>query len=227
MTTPEEKTIHSIGIIGGTGKEGKGLAYCWAKAGYRVTIGSRQAEKAQAAAEEVRTRLGGKGEVTGAINSDAATNCDLATITVPYSAHRETLEGMRPYLQGKILIDVTVPLVPPRVSKVQMPPAGSASLEAQEILGEGVQVVTAFQNISYENLYEGKEVDCDVLVCSNSKTARRIVIGLVQAAGLSGFDAGPLANSMVVEGLSSVLIGINLQFGVQSSGIRITGIPRS
>jgi NADPH-dependent F420 reductase len=133
---------------------------------------------------------------------------------------------LKTYLQGKIVVDVTVPLVPPKVTRVQMPPAGSASLEAQEILGEGAQVATAFQNISHENLFEGREVDCDVLVCSNSKAARKTVIELVKAAGLSGFDAGPLANSVVVEGLTSILIGLNIQFGVQSSGIRITGIPR-
>jgi len=226
MAETVEKTIRSIGIIGGTGKEGKGLALCWAKAGYQVFIGSRQFEKAQAAVEEVRGKLDGNAEVRGLTNVEAAEKADLAVITVPFSAHRETLVGLKTYLQGKIVVDVTVPLVPPKVTRVQMPPAGSASLEAQEILGEGTQVATAFQNISYENLWEGRNVDCDVLVCSNSKTARKIVIDLVRAAGLSGFDAGPLANSVVVEGLTSILIGLNIQFGVQSSGIRITGISR-
>jgi 8-hydroxy-5-deazaflavin:NADPH oxidoreductase len=220
------KTIHTIGIIGGTGKEGKGLAYCWARAGYQVLIGSRQVEKAQAAVEEVRGKLDGKSDLWGMTNADAAEKADLAVITVPFSAHRETLAGLKTFLQGKIVVDVTVPLVPPKVTQVKMPPAGSASLEAQEILGEWAQVATAFQNISHENLFEGREVDCDVLVCSNSKAARKTVIELVKAAGLSGFDAGPLANSVVVEGLTSILIGLNIQYGVQSSGIRITGIPR-
>ena len=226
MAEGEEKKIHSIGIIGGTGKEGKGLAFCWAKAGYQVFIGSRQVEKAQTAVEEVLGKLGGKADVSGMTNVEAAEKADLAVITVPFSVHRETLAGLKPLLQGKIVVDVTVPLVPPKVTRVQMPPAGSASLEAQEILGEGAQVATAFQNISHENLFEGRTVDCDVLVCSNSKAARKTVVELVQAAGLSGFDAGPLSNSMVVEGLTSILIGLNIQFGVQSSGIRITGIPR-
>jgi NADPH-dependent F420 reductase len=226
MAEPVEKTIRTIGIIGGTGKEGKGLAYCWARAGYQVLIGSRQVEKAQAAVEEVRGKLEGKADLWGMTNAEAAEKADLAVITVPFSAHRETLDGLKTSLQGKIVVDVTVPLVPPKVTCVQMPLAGSASLEAQEILGEGAQVATAFQNISHENLFEGREVDCDVLVCSNSKAARKEVIVLVKAAGLSGFDAGPLANSVVVEGLTSILIGLNIQFGVQSSGIRITGIPR-
>jgi NADPH-dependent F420 reductase len=127
---------------------------------------------------------------------------------------------------GKILIDVTVPLVPPKVTRVQMPPAGSAAQEAQEILGEGTQVVAAFQNISYEHLLHDETVNCDVLVCGSSKAARTKVIELVEAAGLVGFDAGPIENSMVVEGLTSVLIGINKQFGVQSAGIKITGVPK-
>jgi 8-hydroxy-5-deazaflavin:NADPH oxidoreductase len=220
------KTIHTLAIIGGTGKEGKGLAYCWAKAGYQILIGSRQVEKAQAAVEEVMGKLDRKADVTGMTNVEAALKADLVVITVPFTAHRETLLGLKSSLQGKIVIDVTVPLVPPRVTRVQMPPAGSASLEAQEILGEAVQVATAFQNISHENLFEGREVDCDVLVCANSKSVRKTVVELVQAAGLSGFDAGPLANSVVVEGLTSILIGFNIQYGVQSSGIRVTGIPR-
>ena len=222
----DSKEIHTIGIIGGTGKEGMGLAFCWARAGYRVLIGSRLVEKAQAAADEIHGKLEGKGDISGVINPEAAALADLAVITVPFSVHRETLETLKTGLQGKIVIDVTVPLVPPRVTRVQMPPAGSASMECQEILGESSQVVTAFQNISHENLYEGRSVDCDVLVCSNSKAARKAVIELVKAAGLTGLDAGPLANSVVVEGLTSILIGLNIQFGVQSSGIRITGIQR-
>jgi 8-hydroxy-5-deazaflavin:NADPH oxidoreductase len=226
MSTTIESSITSIGIIGGTGREGKGLAFAWVKAGYQVLIGSRQAEKAQAAAEEIRVQNGGEGNISGLTNYEVAKLTDLIVITVPFSAHQETLESLKIDLQGKIVIDVTVPLNPPKVTKVQMPPAGSASLEAQLILGEDVRVVTAFQNISYENLNEGKVVDCDVLVCGNDKTARKIVIELVKAIGLNGFDAGPLANSVVVEGMTSILIGLNKQFGVKSSGLRITGVPR-
>jgi len=226
MIITNEPGIHSIGIIGGTGREGKGLAFSWVKAGFRVLIGSRQAEKAQATAKEIRTQLGERGDVSGLTNHEVALNADLLVITVPYSAHKETLESLKRDIHRKIVIDVTVPLNPARVTKVQMPPAGSASLEAQVILGDDVRVVTAFQNIAYENLIAGKLIDCDVLVCGNDRSARKIVIELVKAMGLNGFDAGPLANSVVVEGMTSILIGLNNQYRVQSSGIRITGIPR-
>jgi NADPH-dependent F420 reductase len=218
--------IHTIGIIGGTGKEGQGLAYRWLKAGYRVLIGSRQVEKALTAAEELRRLAGGTADVHGVANPDAAAQADVAVLTVPYAAHRPTLEGLKDFLAGKILVDVTVPLVPPKVTRVQLPPAGSAVQEALEIVGEGVQVVGAFQNISYEKLLNDEPIECDVLVCGTSKAARATVLDLVRAAGMVGFDAGPIENSVVAEGLTSILIGINKQFGVQSSGVKITGIPR-
>ncbi len=215
----------TIAIMGGTGKEGKGLAYRWARAGYPVIIGSRTAEKALAAAADLRARAGDV-SIHGTTNQEAAQAAGVVVVTVPYAAHRETLEGLKPALQGKLVIDVTVPLVPPRVTRVQMPPAGSAAMEAFQILGEGAQVASAFHNISYEHLLNDEPVDCDVLVCGSSKTVRAAALGLVQAAGLVGFDAGPLENSVVAEGLTSVLIGINKQFDVQSAGIRITGVPR-
>jgi NADPH-dependent F420 reductase len=220
-----QPSIKTIGIIGGTGKEGKGLAYRWLKAGFQILIGSRQLDKAQSAVEELR-QLCQSSEVTGFTNLQAAQLADLVVVTVPYSAHRSTLESLKESLQGKIVIDVTVPLVPPRVTRVQMPPAGSATLEAQEILGENVQVIAAFQNISYEHLLHDEEVGCDVLVCGGNKAARSAVLMLVQAAGLTGWDAGPAENAAVVEGMTSILIGINKQFGVQSAGIKITGIVR-
>jgi 8-hydroxy-5-deazaflavin:NADPH oxidoreductase len=218
--------IHTIAIAGGTGKEGKGLAYRWSKVGYRVIIGSRQIEKAQAVVGELRPMLGPDARLEAMLNSAAAQAAELVVMTVPFAAHRETLTALAPSLQGKILIDVTVPLVPPRVSRAQMPPAGSAAMEAAQIVGEGVQVVSAFQNISYEHLLLDEPVDCDILVCGTTKAARAVVLKLIAEAGLVGWDAGPLENSMVVEGLTSILIGLNKQYGVQSSGIRITGIPR-
>jgi len=225
-----EKTVNqkTIGIIGGTGKEGKGLAYRWLKAGHRVLIGSRQVEKAQAAVNELRTLAGNAADLrlAGMLNEEAVKECEIAVLTVPYSAHRATLEALKPHLAGKILVDVTVPLVPPRVTRVQMPPAGSAAQEAWEILGEATPVAAAFQNISYEHLLGDEPVECDVLVCGTSKAVREQVLELVRDAGLVGYDAGPIENAVVVEGLTSVLIGINKQFGVQSSGIKITGIPR-
>jgi len=216
----------SIAVLGGTGKEGKGLVYRWAKAGYRVLIGSRAAEKAQAAAADVLSMLGDSGSVEGLDNLTAAQKADIVVLTVPYSAHRDTLETVKAALKGKILIDVTVPLVPPKVAKVQMPPAGSAAQEAREILGEGAQVAAAFQNISHEHLLEGGDVECDVLVTGTGPEVRAEAIKLVEAAGLIGWDAGPIENSVVVEGLTSVLIGINKKYGSTHAGIQITGVKK-
>lgn len=221
-----EKKSYTIGIVGGTGKEGKGLAYRWALAGHEVIIGSRQYEKAQKAVDALSVLLGEKASlVRGMANEDAVAGCDIAVITVPYAAHRPTLESLKDVLDGKIVIDVVVPIVPPKVTKVQMPPAGSAAQEAQEILGENCNVVDAFQNISHERLMADEEVHCDVLVCGKGKAARKIVLGLVADTGLKGWDAGPIENAVVVEGLTSVLIGLNIQYHVHSSGIKITGIP--
>lgn len=226
MSNQQVEGVQSIGIIGGTGKEGKGLAYRWAKAGFVVFIGSRTLEKAQAAAADLSFLLEGGHLVTGVENAEAIKRADIVVLTVPFSAHSVTLHQYRDLLQGKTLIDVTVPLVPPRVTRVQMPPEGSAAQAAQAILGPNVNVVAAFQNISYEHLLHGEVVDCDVLVCGGDRETRRMVVSLVQAAGLTGWDAGPIENAVVVEGLTSVLIGINKQFGTQSAGIRITGVPR-
>ena len=216
-----------IALIGGTGKEGKGLAFRWAKAGYDVVIGSRQVEKAQIAADELNEVLGKlKNPITGLQNYQAADWCDIGVLTVPFSAHQAILAELKDCLTGKILIDVTVPLVPPKVTKVQLPAAGSAALEARNILGENVQVVSAFQNISYERLMEEGDIECDVLVTGTSKDARKIVLDLVEKAGMVGWDAGPIENSVVAEGLTSVLIGLNSQFGIHNAGIKITGINR-
>ncbi|MCS6995305.1 MAG: NADPH-dependent F420 reductase [Anaerolineales bacterium] len=219
-----DSLLYTIAVLGGTGKEGKGLAYRWAKAGYRVIIGSRSAQKAQETAAELNERLGGNAAIEGLENFSAAQKADIVVLTVPYAAHRETLVSVREALQGKILVDVTVPLVPPKVTRVQMPPAGSAAQEALEVLGKGVEVVDAFQNISHEHLLNDDEVPCDVLVTGTSKAAREEALKLVQAAGLTGWDAGPIENSVVVEGLTSILIHINKQYGASHAGIRITGV---
>jgi 8-hydroxy-5-deazaflavin:NADPH oxidoreductase len=214
----------TIAILGGTGKEGRGLAYRWARAGYKVLIGSRTLQKAVATAEELSMMLGGQAFIKGLENPEAAQSADICVLTVPYAAHRATLESVKDVVQGKLFIDVTVPLVPPKVSKVQMPEAGSAAQEARQILGEGVEVCSAFQNISHEHLLGDENVDCDVLVTGTSKDARAETVKLVEAAGLTGWDAGPLENSVVVEGLTSVLIGINKKYGSTHAGIKITGI---
>ena len=163
-----DPTLPSIAILGGTGKEGKGLAFRWARAGYKVLIGSRTPPKAVEAVEELSNLLGKQASLTGLSNPEVAQQADIIVLTVPYTAHRATLESIKDAVQGKLLIDVTVPLAPPTVSKVQMPKAGSAAQETREILGEGVQVCAAFQNISYEHLLGDGDVTCDVLVTGTS-----------------------------------------------------------
>ena len=222
----KETLMLTIAVLGGTGKEGKGLAYRWAKAGYRVLIGSRYSEKAVTVASEIMELLEGESSVVGTTNQEAVTQADIVVLTVPYSGHREFLESLKDSLNGKLVIDTTVPLVPPKIRKVQMPPAGSAAQEAKEILGENVEVVAAFQSIPYELLLTDDEIDCDVLVTGSSKKARQEALRLVDAAGLTGWDAGPIENSVVVEGLASVLININKEYGSTHSGVRITGAQR-
>jgi 8-hydroxy-5-deazaflavin:NADPH oxidoreductase len=223
----KETLLLTIAVLGGTGKEGKGLAFRWAKAGYQVLIGSRHSEKAVTSASEIMELLEGESSVVGTTNLEAAQQADIVVITVPYSGHREILESVKDALNGKLVIDTTVPLVPPKTRKVQMPAAGSAAQEAKEILGDGVEVVAAFQNVSYEHLLGDEEVECDVLVTGSSKKAREEALTLVEAAGLVGWDAGPIENSVVVEGLTSVLININKQYGSTHAGIRITGAQKS
>ncbi len=222
----KETLLLTIAVLGGTGKEGKGLAYRWAKAGYQVLIGSRYSEKAVTSASEIMELLEGESSVVGTTNQEAAQLADIVVVTVPYSGHREMLESVKDALNGKLVIDTTVPLVPPKVSKVQMPAAGSAAQEAKEILGDNVEVVAAFQNVSYQHLLGDEEVECDVLVTGSSKKARQEALTLVESAGLIGWDAGPIENSVVVEGLTSLLININKQYGSTHAGIKITGAQK-
>jgi NADPH-dependent F420 reductase len=222
-----EHLLITIAVIGGTGPEGTGLALRWARAGYRVIIGSRSSEKAVAHAQALTDRLGGTSVVTGMANPEAARMGDLVVLTVPYEAHRTLLEELRPMLAGKILVDVTVPLVPPGVTTAHMPSGGSAGAEAQDLLGEQVSVVSAFQNVSKDHLADPDEpINCDVFVCGNNKDAREQVLKLAEAAGMRGWDAGLIQNAMVAEGLTSILIGINKQYKVRGAGIRIVGVPR-
>ncbi|MBY0510724.1 MAG: NADPH-dependent F420 reductase [Rhodospirillaceae bacterium] len=218
--------MRTVAVLGGTGKEGGGLALRWAKAGYKVILGSRSAEKAMAEAEVMNQELG-SANVSGAANLDAAKQADVIVLAVPYAGQKATADDVRGALAGKILIDVTVPLVPPKVSVVQMPPEGSAVLALQKHLGADVKVVSAFQNISAEHLRDlHHQMDCDVLVCADDQAAGDVGVELAEAAGMKGWFCGPLANSVVAEGLTSVLIGINRRYKIPGSGIRITGQPK-
>ncbi|GAP62972.1 hypothetical protein ARMA_1395 [Ardenticatena maritima] len=222
-------SMPTIAIIGGTGAEGSGLAMRWVAAGYTVIIGSRSAEKAHTRAEELRAALGerARGTLRGLPNTEAAAAGDIVVLTVPYSAHKSTLEGIREQVQGKIVVDCTVPLQPPHVTRVFIPEGGSAAQQAQALLGENVRVVAAFQNVSAHKLQDlDADVNCDVLVCGDDPDARETVIQLAHAAGMVGLHAGPLQNAVVVEGLTPILIGINKRYKSKGAGIRITNIPR-
>lgn len=218
--------IRSIAILGGTGDLGGGLARQWSRAGFKVLIGSRTLEKGEAAAASLLAEFPDL-NVTGHENRDAAEQADIVVLTVPFAHQISTLETVKDALQGKILVDVTVPLMPPKVGTVQLPEAGSAAMMSQAFLGEGVQVVSAFQNVGAQHLREDHKIDCDVLVTGDKRAARDTVIALVEAVGLRGWHAGPLANSAAAEALTSVLISINRHHKIDGAGIVITGEPAS
>ncbi len=216
----------TIAVLGGTGKEGRGLALRWAAKGHDVVIGSRSAERAQAAAVEIRERAGANARVRGADNIAAAQAASVVVLAVPFSAQVATAEEVAQQLAGKILIDVTVPLAPPKVDRVQLPPCGSAVQALQSHLGAQVKVVSAFQNVSAGHLWDlDHTVDCDVLVCGDDADAREAVVRLAEDAGMRAWHAGVLANSAAAEALTSVLIAINKRYKIAGSGLRITGVP--
>ncbi|MGE0241871.1 MAG: NADPH-dependent F420 reductase [Parvibaculaceae bacterium] len=216
---------HVIAVLGGTGNEGSGLALRFANAGYRVVIGSRDPGKAAATAGALAS-LCNADHLSGADNTTAAKQADIVILTVPYAAQRTTIEDVRDQLTGKILIDATVPLVPPRVSRVQLPDQGSAVAGIQALLGDKVRVVSAFQNVSAHHLKDlSHEVECDVLVCGDDAAAKDTVLALIAAIGLRGVNAGPIANSAAAEALTSILISLNARYKSAGTGIRITGLP--
>ncbi|MCC6779439.1 MAG: NADPH-dependent F420 reductase [Hyphomicrobiales bacterium] len=214
-----------IAILGGTGSQGNGLALRLARAGHQVIIGSRDGERARATAAEVSGRIGKP--VAGAGNRDAAGAAETVILTVPYAVQRATVEDVRDRLTGKILVDATVPLVPPRVSVVQLPEGQSAVATLQDLLGKDVRVVSAFQNVSAEHLADLEhEIDCDVLICGDDAAACAHVVALCTDIGLRGLHAGSIRNSVAAEALTSLLIAINRRYKVKGgAGIRITGIP--
>lgn len=214
----------TISIIGGTGALGGGLARRWARAGLPVVIGSRDPAKAVAAANELRGAIT-SANVRGAGNLEAARAGSIVVLTVPYAHQHPTLTEIRPALAGKILIDTTVPLVPPRVARVQLPEQGCAALIAQQIAGDDVAVVSAFHNVAADSLHTDEELDCDVLVTGNKAEARETVVQLARAAGLRAWHAGSLENSAAAEALTSVLIFMNKRYGGIHTGLRITGVP--
>ncbi len=207
----------TIAIIGGTGHLGSAIAWRLARAGYRVLIGSRAQEIAEAKAAEL-----GRG-LRGMTNAQAAAAGHIVIVTVPFAAQAATLEEIRPHVAGKVVVDTTVPLVPPKVMRVQLPPEGSAAVRAAALLGAGVTMVSAFHNVAAHKLSQDIDVGCDVLVFGDDKAARSRVVALAEAMGLRGLHGGALANSAAAEALTSILIFMNKTYAADGAGIRITG----
>lgn len=211
-----------IGIIGGTGREGRGLAARWARAGHHVTLGSRDVERARAVARELATGGNGSGatalNIQGGDNAWAISAAEVVLLSVPYAAHAETLGALRAQLHGKIVIDITVPLKPPKVTQVHLPAGQSAALEAQAILGPATPVAAGLHHVSSSHLGDpDMRIDCDVLVCSDDDRARAVTIELVGDLGLRGLDAGPLRNAIALEALTPVLLHLNKKYGVSAT----------
>jgi len=215
-----------IAILGGTGPEGSGLGLRWALAGHQVVIGSRQMEKGQQVAAELQAQApAAAANLSGMDNLSALEGADVAVLSVPYSGQERTLAGLQAALAGKLLLTIVVPLGE-KAARVWRPPSGlAAAEEAARQLGEGARVVAAFQNIAAHHLADPEHViDCDVLICGDDKADKQTVIELCAAAGMRGVDAGLLQNASVVEGLTAVLIGINIRHKIKHAGLRITGI---
>jgi len=215
-----------IGIVGGTGREGRGLGVRWAKAGHDVFIGSRQSDKGVAKAAEFAKEFGVT--LQGGDNVAACDHAELIIVTVPYSAHQGTFESIKDVVGDKVIVDITVPLQPPKVRSVHLPKGEAAALEARGYLNDGARLVAALHHISSEHLSDPDHAfDCDVLVCGDDKDARATVISVISDLGLRGVDAGVLKNAVALESLTPVLLHINRRYKSVGSGIRITGIPES
>jgi 8-hydroxy-5-deazaflavin:NADPH oxidoreductase len=220
----------TVAVIGGTGDQGLGLALRWAAAGRRVIIGSRDASRAAAAAEEVHQRAGSAAQVEGRINPEAAAGAPLVVLAVPFSAQIATLKSIAPALRpGQVLVDLTVPVEaavggsPAHVLGVW---AGSAAQQAAENVPQGVEVAGAFHNVSAHALrHLEAAVECDVLVCADRKDTRAALRPWVEAIpGCRYVDGGSLENTRIVEAMTALLIGINRRHKVHAAGIRITGL---
>lgn len=210
----------SIAVIGGTGHLGKAIARRLVKAGHEVTIGSRTADKAQATAAEIGAAGGGE-------NTAVASGREIVIVTVPYASQADTLKQIAPLVGNAIVVDTTVPLVPPKVMRVQLPAAGSAAVEAKALLGDDVRFVTSFHSVAAHILDTETKVDCDVLVFSDDVEARNTVIGLVGDMDMRGLSGGALVNSAAAEALTSILIYMNKTYEADGAGVRFTGLAKA
>lgn len=223
MSTPNL----SLAVIGGTGSEGSAIAARFAKAGVRVLIGSRDAMKAQNTANIINTKFG-INIVEGYSNRDAAAKADVVLLSIPYDGMKPILEDLKTAVQGKIVINIASSLDPERKSRAKLNPKGSITAEVQEFFGEGAKVVAAFQNISPEQLEKfDSKIETDVLVCGGDKEAREAVVAMIRKTGIEAFDAGVLANAVVVETMTAVLIYTNIKYKMKGAGIRLVGVPRT
>lgn len=210
-----------IAIIGATGQLGAALARRLVKAGESIVIGSRDAARARGAALALMNETGR--QVESGSNAQAAAAADIVIVTVPFAAQQATLREIADQVSGKIVVDATVPLVPPKVMRVQLPAEGSAAQIAQGILGAATRVVSAFHNVAAHKLATDGQVDCDVLVFGDDRAARDAVVRIAASCGLRGLHAGPLANAAAGEALTSILIFINRTYAADGAGIRVTG----
>ncbi len=211
-----------IGLIGGTGKEGRGLALRWARAGHQIVIGSRDAARARDCAAELGARVGA---LIDSGDNEAAADCDVVVVCVPYGAHAATLTGLASLLAGKIVVDLVVPLAPPQITTVRLPEGGAAALEARRILGDGARLVATLHHVSSVHLAElDRTLHGDALVCSDDAAARDAVIALIADLGMRGIDAGPLANAVALEAMTPVLLYMNKKYKRPGLGLTIAGL---
>jgi len=219
-------TPTTIAIIGGTGQEGSGLALRWATAGYPIIIGSRKQDKAERKAAALHERLAGhRHPIRGLSNKEAAAEAGVIILVVPYRAQRDILADIRENAWGKVVITAVVPLDPTDPKRILVPPDGSAAAEAQHILGTETPVVTAFQNVSAHSLQQWDQpIDCDILVCGDDRDAKGTAMELIRELRMRPLDAGSLVNAVAVEGLTPILVGLNIQHRTRGAGIRVTGL---
>jgi len=219
-----------VGILGGTGPEGSGLAYRWAKAGEEIVIGSRDAQRAAETATQLRERIGASARIESADNATAAARCDVVVLTVPFLGHATLLKQLKGvWKPGTVVIDTTVPLaatVGGAATRMLGVWQGSAAEQGKELLPAGVSVAAAFQNLGAELLSKDEPVDCDILVCSDDERAKQIASELAEKIpGARALNGGKLENTRIVESLTALLVGINIRYKVHSAGIRFTGLP--
>jgi len=219
-----------VGILGGTGPEGSGLAYRWARGGEEILIGSRDAQRAVETAAELRARIGSSAKIDGADNLTAASQSDVVVLTVPFPGCATLLKQLKGVWKPEaVVIDTTVPLaatVGGAATRMLGVWQGSAAEQTRELVPEGIGVAAAFQNLGAELLAKDENVDCDILVCSDDERAKRIATELAaKIPGARALNGGKLENARIVESLTALLVGINIRYRVHGAGIRFTGLP--